>query len=446
MPLPKSDHMRRSCTVLLLVLALSASAASAFASSDPIASPTPSPSEAGSSPVPSVPSASPTPSSPAPSLHPAPSPTHSPKPKHPKPKHPKPKHPTPPKSVAVAKTSVEAVDKTTAAGATFNGKVRLQAIVDALRLQIDALNKKLAPLARQVSRAQLLYVQQTRATEMATRKKWAAKEELKKSSAGFYMTGAWQGTFAAMSAGDLEDVGRAQAYMQSVLGVDVDVVTRFRDAGKKYRKAFEKAILAAGSLRVSEASIRTQMNKLAALQAQTQQLLGVVVKAFGTGSSAFASLINAAQHSQSDLDASQRTVALPVNGRVSSPFGWRIHPVYHYRSFHTGVDLAIAAGTPITAARDGVVLESAYAGPYGLVTVIDNGFRVATVYAHQSGSLVHEGDHVSAGQVIGFVGCSGWCTGPHLHFEVWFHGHPHDPMGWIVPGPRLSSRRSRTTV
>jgi murein DD-endopeptidase MepM/ murein hydrolase activator NlpD len=118
---------------------------------------------------------------------------------------------------------------------------------------------------------------------------------------------------------------------------------------------------------------------------------------------------------------------------VTSPFGPRLHPVFGTTRMHTGVDLGAGAGTPILAAADGVVVTTGQLGGYGNVSVVAHGGSVATLYAHQSTVLVSEGQTVTRGQVIGEVGCTGVCTGPHLHFEVRVDGQPVDPATWVSP-------------
>ena len=119
--------------------------------------------------------------------------------------------------------------------------------------------------------------------------------------------------------------------------------------------------------------------------------------------------------------------------------GWRVHPVYGYRSCHTGDDIRGTYGTPILSAADGKVIAVISGGAYGLHTVISHGIGISTMYAHQSRAAVRVGEIVRQGQVIGYVGSSGWVTGPHLHFEVHVGGVPYDPLGWFgsarVPVP-----------
>jgi murein DD-endopeptidase MepM/ murein hydrolase activator NlpD len=118
----------------------------------------------------------------------------------------------------------------------------------------------------------------------------------------------------------------------------------------------------------------------------------------------------------------------PVPGRIASPFGFRVHPILGVRRMHTGVDLDAATGDPIHAAEDGKVILAQTYGGYGNAVVIDHGGGMATLYAHQSKLGVTVGQVVKRGEVIGYIGCTGLCTGPHLHFEVRINGGFVDPV------------------
>jgi murein DD-endopeptidase MepM/ murein hydrolase activator NlpD len=127
----------------------------------------------------------------------------------------------------------------------------------------------------------------------------------------------------------------------------------------------------------------------------------------------------------SDSTPSASGLIWPVNGPVVSPFGYR------WGRLHAGIDIAVPYGTPIHAAAAGTVVLSGWVGGYGNYTCIDHGGGMATCYAHQSSFAVSSGASVGQGQVIGYVGCTGHCFGPHLHFEVRINGNPVDPLGYL---------------
>lgn len=119
------------------------------------------------------------------------------------------------------------------------------------------------------------------------------------------------------------------------------------------------------------------------------------------------------------------------SGRVSSPFGYRTHPITGRRSFHQGVDFVAPFGTPVTSAADGVVRSVTRDRVLGLMVTIDHRDGYTTRYAHLQESMVRAGDGVAGGAMIGRVGSTGISTGPHLHFEIRREGVPRDPQRYL---------------
>jgi murein DD-endopeptidase MepM/ murein hydrolase activator NlpD len=125
----------------------------------------------------------------------------------------------------------------------------------------------------------------------------------------------------------------------------------------------------------------------------------------------------------------------PIAGPITSPYGMRVHPVTGIYKLHDGTDFGAGCGSPIRAADDGTVVQATYLTGYGNQTVIDhgvvNGRSLATSYSHQSRFGVRAGEHVSRGEVIGYVGSTGYSTGCHLHFMVYVNGNVTNPMSWL---------------
>jgi murein DD-endopeptidase MepM/ murein hydrolase activator NlpD len=121
--------------------------------------------------------------------------------------------------------------------------------------------------------------------------------------------------------------------------------------------------------------------------------------------------------------------------RISSGFSMRIHPVFGKWKQHKGVDFAAAIGTPIRAAGDGVIDFAGSQNGYGNVVVIDHWSNYSTAYAHMSrfAPNLRKGSKVSQGDIIGYVGMTGWATGPHLHYEFRVNDTPRDPMSVDIP-------------
>lgn len=124
---------------------------------------------------------------------------------------------------------------------------------------------------------------------------------------------------------------------------------------------------------------------------------------------------------------SDAAVVMPVNGRVSSPFGERVHPIYGTQGFHSGQDIAAPEGTPVYAAMDGEVIAVGVGEMSGNYVKLSHAEGMETLYCHLCAANVEEGVAVRRGDVIGFVGQTGLATGPHLHFEVHIDGVKRDP-------------------
>ncbi|MGH2699908.1 MAG: murein hydrolase activator EnvC family protein [Actinomycetota bacterium] len=121
----------------------------------------------------------------------------------------------------------------------------------------------------------------------------------------------------------------------------------------------------------------------------------------------------------------------PANGPLTSPYGYRTHPIFGDGRMHTGIDIGAGYGSAVFAASGGRVVFAGTMSGYGNAIVVDHGGGVGTTYNHLSGFSVGQGSSVSRGQTIGSVGCTGYCTGPHLHFEVRIGGSPVDPMPYL---------------
>jgi murein DD-endopeptidase MepM/ murein hydrolase activator NlpD len=173
-----------------------------------------------------------------------------------------------------------------------------------------------------------------------------------------------------------------------------------------------------GALASLESDHREYAGEAAALAAQSSELTAQIQAAQVSPERSPASFA---------IDSTQSASGLiwPVSGPVVSPFGMR------WGRMHEGIDISAGSGTPIAAAGAGTVISAGWMGGYGNLVVIDHGGGLATAYAHLSGFGVGSGQSVSQGQVVGYVGCTGHCYGPHLHFEVRVNGGAVDPLGYL---------------
>ncbi len=210
-----------------------------------------------------------------------------------------------------------------------------------------------------------------------------------------------------------------EAEQQAAKDSVVSLVIERRDAQVGARAARAKDLAKLRKLKAEQNKIEEMLRKraLAALRRARAQARA-----------------NARSHAQLGGPTSG-LLAYPVDGYVTSPFGYRDHPIYHYWGLHDGVDFGGGCGTPLKASAPGRVVSSYYSGVYGNRLVIDHGVLagkgMATIYNHASGYNVGVGDRVAEGQVIGYEGSTGWSTGCHLHFTVMANGRAVDPMNWF---------------
>lgn len=121
----------------------------------------------------------------------------------------------------------------------------------------------------------------------------------------------------------------------------------------------------------------------------------------------------------------------PLNGPITSEFGWRTHPIFGTQRYHSGLDIGGDYGLPIVAAASGTVIHSGWISGYGYTVIIDHGGGITTLYGHNESLLVGEGESVSQGQTIAMCGSTGNSTGPHCHFEVRENGEPVSPYSYL---------------
>jgi murein DD-endopeptidase MepM/ murein hydrolase activator NlpD len=240
----------------------------------------------------------------------------------------------------------------------------------------------------------------------------------------------------------LEQISRQdQAIARQLATAKTDVAAARRNTDEARTKVFE-ATRSLQSRLDEQLAARSRLvsteQSLADARAMKQRTLSSVheskrefvheIEGLQQASLRIAAKIRAAQSSPTAVSTSSVSASgliWPVSGPVTSPFGWR------WGRMHEGIDIGVPTGTPIHAAAAGTVIYAGWEGGYGNLVVIDHGGGLATAYGHQSQIASSVGQHVEQGQVIGYVGCTGHCFGPHLHFEVRINGTPVDPLRYL---------------
>jgi murein DD-endopeptidase MepM/ murein hydrolase activator NlpD len=275
-------------------------------------------------------------------------------------------------------------------------------------------------------------------------------------AAGLYMNSTETYVTVLLGTHDYRDFVAGMEYQNRLLATDVDFLTelaaakqevsdrrdavqRQRDLLRRQQDAVTKQAQRIGAIRNAQAATRNEIAEettyrrrlLQSVRDQKQAYIRAL-SAMLAESESIEALIRGAQRGQHvTAGMGHGYLVWPTTGRITSPYGWRTHPIYHYRSFHTGIDIGAPEGQRVIAARSGHVLFVGYKDAYGLVVIVDHGNSLATVYAHLSRSYVRAGQYVRTRNAIAAVGSTGWSTGPHLHFEVRVDGDHVNPIRYL---------------
>jgi murein DD-endopeptidase MepM/ murein hydrolase activator NlpD len=321
--------------------------------------------------------------------------------------------------------------------------------------RLTAHGRRLALLNARLDRLQAQLIIWTAELESALGRLDDQTRLLNDRAANIYMTAPASYGTVILGQRDFHDVVAAYQYQQTVLRTDVRILDGIRDAKRRVEerravvveKKAEMAKIAdvieaeanrVGGVKRLQASrhsaVMREVNYRKVLLDQVRDEKEAYLKALRSyieESRSIEAFLLGAQKGQDVIQGRGGYLRWPISGRITSPYGWRTHPIYHKRSFHTGIDIGAPARTTVRAARGGEVLYTGYKGAYGLVVIVDHGHSVATMYAHLSRVYVRPGEHLRRLESVGAVGCTGWCTGPHLHFEVRVQGAPQNPMRWL---------------
>jgi septal ring factor EnvC (AmiA/AmiB activator) len=325
--------------------------------------------------------------------------------------------------------------------------------------RLTELESDLAAHRARLDRLTALYREQTRRLEILKRQHARAQRRLEERLVELYETGQIDEIAILLQVESLNALMEQVDYFNEIGRQDKEIAATLKRLKGEMRRMRERtrvtkakvaeatAILAekTAEQRAVQAELIAEQNALEAARSQKRELLTGVredrheaeedLQALEAASAQLAATIQAAQAAAPAPSSSGGTVSggdstpsasgliWPVSGVVTSGFGYR------WGRLHAGIDISAPAGTPVRAAAAGTVIYAGWMGGYGNLVVIDHGGGLATAYAHLS-SIWGAGS-VSQGQGIGAVGCTGSCTGNHLHFEVRVNGQPVDPFGYL---------------
>lgn len=344
---------------------------------------------------------------------------------------------------------------TTIAG--YKGRIdRLIGAVAAIRTREAAVQERLGAKQAELDEAMaVLDTARTRLEKVRAHLK-RALVALRERLVAMYEAGSPDLVSVLVGSDSLDDLAARTEYLDRLHGMDKAVVGRVSDLRDRVKGLVTRLRVSKDRIESARDAIASEKEALTAARRSLQSHQAELLAARHDREAALAKVNQHAEELDGDLGEIQSKIAAqlaetgsaplpagpikggsgsmiwPVDGPVVSGFGPRtINGSYEY---HPGIDIAVPEGTPIRAALGGTVSlqqSEAESGGYGNYTCLDHGGGLSTCYAHQSSFAVSLGQSVSQGEVIGYTGCTGYCFGPHLHFEVRINGSVTDPMGYL---------------
>lgn len=244
-----------------------------------------------------------------------------------------------------------------------------------------------------------------------------------------------------LASADIGDFLTRQSMIQAIVDHDTELIRYMKEQRDIVEQKNVELKAQRASVESTKAQLENRKNELLTASRAKELLMEDLQKNIEESERLYDQFVQEAKEYESKILSLQK-VQTPYNGgklswpvpgysRISSYFGYRIHPVYKVRKLHTGIDIPAPTGTDVVAAADGEVIYSGTLGSYGKVIMIDHGGGIVTLYGHNSYLVAQVGDKVKRGDTIAKIGSTGVSTGPHCHFEVRENGVYTDPIPWL---------------
>ncbi len=324
--------------------------------------------------------------------------------------------------------------------------VEIAAQLKAINAEANATVEKIEAAKKRIEEAAVVAEQSRNALSTSDVRQREIEDSLRVKAVEGFKTNAIGGASTLFSEGSINEMLRQNELLDQASSSTTELLEELRGLLADRRLANSEAVRASTEAKRAEAVLQAELTTLKDQQSSQLDLKSEAERridqwageltAYAKEDAAIQDLIG---ETATPVDTAINTPTTPselgfqwpIEGRVSSEYGYRVHPIYGTRRLHAGLDVAAPAGTPIASSADGVVIFSGTQGGYGQTVIVDHGGGITTLYAHMSRLGSSNGQQVSRGEVIGYVGTTGSSTGNHLHFEVRVNGGPADPRGYL---------------
>lgn len=324
--------------------------------------------------------------------------------------------------------------------------------------QLDAATKEYKDIADQLARTQA-QIDKTRARLAEEQAKLEARQDVfRKRIRDIYMHGQLNYLDVVLGAKDFNDFANRVELLRRIIAADMELITSIREQRdqielmqQELEGELSRQQVLMDEAEKKKAEIEERKSEQQAILYQAENDKATAEQAYRELEDASASIgemlrqraaeraaaAAAAQGGGDDGGYSYQPVSgsgvfiWPVNGVITSEYGYRTHPIFGSTIYHSGMDIGVDYGTPVCAADSGVVVEADWISGYGYTVIIDHGNGLSSLYGHNESLNVSAGQSVSQGQVIAYAGSTGNSTGPHVHFEVRQNGDTVDPAAYL---------------